>query len=62
MANNQSGLYQLEETPSNDAKIEVVDLAKSKSAPEKGEKEEMKAEKIEELARPSHNSHSKESP
>jgi hypothetical protein len=47
--------------PPNDAKIEVVDLAKSKSAPEKGAKEEMKAEKIEEVARPSHNSPSKES-
>ena len=48
--------------PPNDAIIEVVDLAKSKSAPEKGAKEEMKAEKIEEVARPSHNSPSKEPP
>ena len=47
--------------PPCDAIIEVVDLAKSKSAPEKSEKEEMKAEKIDGVARPSHNSPSKDS-
>jgi len=47
--------------PPSDAKIEVVDLAKSKSAPEKSDKEEMKAEKIQGVARPSHNSPSKDS-
>lgn len=47
--------------PPNDAKIEVMDLAKSKSAPERRAKEEMKGEKIEEVARPSLNSPSKES-
>jgi hypothetical protein len=47
--------------PPCDAIIEVVDLAKSKSAPEKSQKEEMKAEKIEGVARVSHNSPSKDS-
>ena len=47
--------------PPSDTKIEIVDLAKSKSAPEKSEKEEMKGEKIEGVARASHNSPSKDS-
>ena len=47
--------------PPSDAQIEIVDLAKSKSAPEKSEKEEMKGEKIEGVARASHNSPRKDS-